>query len=178
MSIFGNLFKKKDDDFSFDSTDSFSPPPGSDSMNNADPFATPGANSTSNADPFGTPGSNFDVPKTDDPFATPQGTPDPFASTTTNNSFNPSAAQSTPLPPIEKVHDAPQSRGSQIAQDYLNRQQASTQNTPAAPQTNTASRDQNHNLEMINLKLDAIKSQLEMLNQRLQRVESEPKKKW
>ena len=166
MSIFGKLFKKKEDDFSFDSNDSFS----SDTTNSF------GATTSTN-DPFGTPDLSFSSDPVD-PLAQPAGTPDPFGTPHTASTPMPSQHHMNPLPPIEGDNGINlQSRGSQIAQDYINKQQATAQPTPATNPTNTAAQ-QTHSLEMINLKLDAIKSQLEMLNQRLQKVENEPKKLW
>ncbi|MCA9477923.1 MAG: hypothetical protein KC535_02135 [Nanoarchaeota archaeon] len=144
MSMFGKLFKKKDDDFSFDSTDSFSPPPEGSAGSFDQQFDPLGSTS---ADPFSSQGQ--------DAFSSPTG--------------------QEPLPPLEQdQHQVPQSTGSQIARDYIAKQQATSQPT-AAPQQQTT---EAHTMEIINLKLDAIKSQLEMLNQRLEKIEHGPQKKW
>lgn len=166
MSILGKLFKKKEDDFSFDSSSSFSDTsnPFGDSTNTSDPFATNNSFGNSGTDPFSSTSSSpfGDAASNSDPFATP------------NTTGMPQRASSPPMPPMDDAHDIAPTRGSQIARDYITRQQQGMQ--PSSQTTSSSGNE--HTLEIINLKLDAIKSQLEMLNQRLSKVEDKPKKLW
>lgn len=177
-NIFGKIFKKKEEDFSFDSSDSFSE--SQDSKLFSDDKSSLDFSSN---DDFGTQNMNLDQHTnqlsdpigTSDPLATPAGTPDPFATPHQNNLNMPMTNQTNPLPPFEKgLDNMPTSTGSQIAQNYINKQRTTPQ--PINHVENTP--QQTHSLEMINLKLDAIKSQLETLNQRIQKMENEPKKLW
>jgi hypothetical protein len=155
MSFLNNIFKKKKDDFSFDENE----------------FKIP-QDSTSDNNLFGD--------TTSDPFGNTQGN-DPFSTQTNNNSFDHAMQQATQqaspeLPPIDQ-NDQLASRGTQIAQNYIKQQQTSQNNQQTTPNQTTQQNNPNeHVLEMINLKLDAIKSQLEVLNHRLEKVEN--KKQW
>lgn len=127
MNIITKLFKKKKDEFSFD-TPSFS----SDSVD------------------------HFAKDATSDPFLQPN---------VPNTTGMPS--NSTPLPPMHNPNEIAPTTGSKIARDYLRRQELEQQGQPAP-----SSQGDNHNVEVINLKLDAIKSSVDALNQRLDKLES------
>ena len=154
MSILNKLFKKEEDDFSLDSD--FSATAGDSDFakafsDNSDPFSNQHSDSFSSPAPNTSFDSSFDTPNT-------TGMP-----------------QRNPMPPLEDPNTIAPTRGSQMARDYISRQQASFQ--PSNNQSNNSPSEKDHTLEIINLKLDAIKSQLEMLNQRLDKVE-EKKKLW
>ena len=149
-----NIFKKKDR-FDFDSS--------------VDPLAKedPLAGST---DSFG--GDEFK-----DSLADASGTStveDPLHSGGFQDPLAGSAEQ--PLPPRQ---DVPSTPGQQLAHHYIANQQPTSHSLQQGMETNHPGEPSGKNdvLEMINLKLDAIKSQLDSMNQRLIKIESD-KKRW
>lgn len=167
MSIFGKLFKKKDDDFSFDTNDS-----GFDSFSSTNDSFQP--NTTPNTTP------SFDSFSNQQPSSDPFSTLDSFSNSmqnTPNTTGMPqrnATSSAPPLPPMDQDEDM--SRGTQIARDYLRRQE--TQQTAYANTPQSTSSSQDNTLEVINLKLDAIRSQLETLNHRIEKLENGPKRLW
>lgn len=175
-------FWKKDDDFSFDSSDSFGSsfdPLGSSS--GSDPFALPPDTSSS-----GLPPNPFSSNESQDPLAS-----DSEFSTYANDSRfgEPSASQSSqsfgsstaPPPPASQESsrdpfarpvpppNSQASVGKSLAHNYI-QQQSGTAPSPSQ-QSSSAKFQAGSETEMISLKLDAIRSELNAVSQRLMRLE-------
>lgn len=185
-------FWKKDDEFSFDDS-SFGSDPFASSSSTADsglppdPFAS--SQGSSSYDPLSpSPGSAFDDSTMgSDPFASPNSSPDSFAS---SQSMPPSSATMSADPfssqgtspdrpaqdPFARPMPPPQSDtsvGKNLAHEYMAKQ--STPNplspnpiTPSSPMQQPTAGSES---EMISLKLDAIRSELSAVSQRLLRLE-------
>lgn len=146
--------RKKHDDFSMDS-------PGSSPDANADPFApqpnfgqqgAQGDGLGTNPPDLGLPPDpmaqqGFDQSGVQDPLAQQQG----FG----HSSFNP--------------NDVPLTQGQQMAQQFVQQQQPQQQQALGG-QTQNASPE--HKMEVMNLKLDAIRSELDSLTQHIKKLEA------
>jgi hypothetical protein len=183
------FWKKSDDDFSFDSSSAGSDPfatSADPSMSGLPPDPLAGGSSgNSFNDPLApTPGGAFD----DNSFGNSSGG-DPFASQTPSSpqtfgnsnepSFNSDASDpfstSSSQDPFARPGTPPKpgdnSVGKSLAHKYIqNKQQSSSipLNTPMHPQVVKPGAD----LEVVNLKLDAIRSEVNSMSQRLMRLET------
>lgn len=156
MSFLGKIFGKKHDDFDDGSFDTSLPPM---------PDATTAASQSSSTD---------------------------FSSTGNPSSgvasfMEKSGDDLTGLPPLDQQHQQPLTaeseqhssealtKGQQLAHDFHAQQQSSSQHSPqgvTSSQQDTLPRS----LELLNVKLDAIRSELSLISQRLEKLEQN--KKW
>ncbi len=147
------MFWKKDDhdDFKFDSNDL--PPPadtGLPPLDGQDPFSQQGPSQQQGP-------SWQQQPSSQDPFAQQQ------------NSFS----QARDPFSQQNNDDALVSRGKQLARQY-----ASTQQQESSPQNQKNDQSLSHALEVINLKLDAIRSEVSSLSHRIEKLEGGKNRRW
>lgn len=132
------------------------------------PKSTYGQDSLSSSDPLSSPA---------DPFASTEQTPDSFGSSTQSSSANPFSTPSS---------QQKGSVGKRLASDYMSKENESLAPSwgDSRPQTQGPSSQQKstqeHDMEVMQLKVDAIRSELNAMSQRLIKIEhllEEQKKK-
>lgn len=185
------FWKKHDDDFSFDSSSDYGNDPFSTSTDpsmsglppdplaggSSDPFSDSSANSF--ADPLTpSPGgafddSSFNSPSTtsaDDVFG-PSSSSSPSQSFGSSNNSYSSFENPKPRDPFARPSEPPKpSVGKSLAQDYINKQNnINAFNQPPTLQPDSIKPGSEN--EILNLKLDAIRSELNSVAQRLIRLE-------
>jgi hypothetical protein len=152
MSFFSKLFGKKDDDFSTSSFDAGLPP----APDTTQSYQTAGQQQ-SGAFPQSSSNVASFMEKTGDDLT---GLP-PF-----------DAEQPAPTNPFQTQPSHSESlSGQQLAHNYMQDRQPPQAASPQSSSTRSA----DHSLELINVKLDAIRSELSSISQRIDRLEQ---KKW
>ena len=197
MSFMNKIaFWKKSDDFSFDdaladdslsssngfSGDSALPPDPSLSNNSFDSGSSFGhsPNQDLSADSMASnsslPGSSFDSSSSSppDPLADQSFSMDNVANLPSQDSFaRPSPPPSFPNNNTNSSRPKQDSLGRSLAHNYIDHQElrAGGPQAPVAESTSQNSSSPNNSLEMLNLKIDAVKSELSSISQRLIRLE-------
>ncbi len=153
MGFLDKVLHRKKDDFDDSAFDAGLPP-----MQDAGTGLTPDHSGT-NFNQTGVPSSgvaSFMEKSGDDITGLP-----PFESES-----QPTPEQQPPTPSMASHQQMPQSTGQQLAHNYM--QSQSQQN---AAQTTPQEKSSAHSLELIDVKLDAIRSELSAISQRLEKIE-------
>jgi len=179
-------FWKKQDDYSFnDSSDPFassspssSPSP---SANTTTDYSSglPPLDASAN-DPSALPQDSFGAPSESssfDPLSGSSQTADPFASSAPPSSHS-SSPSSSPVDSFMPARGSPQTPplGKQLAQDYIEKTDSlqpswSGQVSSSSPSSQQAPQSKDQSMELLQLKIDAIRSELNAMSQRMIKIE-------